>query len=112
MLKKYSVCSFQGTFCHDGVVTVLSGTLAGLGSGKRRSLQGVSSIGFISHQRPEARSGLSSQIKPVILFEAGNLLLSHIVANIVPSAARVLTIVFGMGTGVSPGRIATRNLRY
>ena len=27
----------------------------------------------------------------------------------VPSAARVLTVVFGMGTGVSPGRIAARN---
>ncbi len=28
----------------------------------------------------------------------------------VPSAARVLTVVFGMGTGVSPGRIAARNV--
>ena len=27
----------------------------------------------------------------------------------VPSASRGLTIVFGMGTGMSPGRIATRN---
>ena len=37
-------------------------------------------------------------------------LLSHIVSNIVPSAACVLTVVFGMGTGVPPKRIATRNL--
>ena len=40
----------------------------------------------------------------------GSLLLSHIVSNIVPSAVRVLTVVFGMGTGVSPGRIATTNI--
>ena len=38
---------------------------------------------------------------------SGNLLLSHIVSNIVPSAARVLTIVFGMRTGVSLWRIVT-----
>ena len=42
---------------------------------------------------------------------SGSHLLSHAVSSIVPSAARVLTIVFGMGTGVSPGRIATRHLR-
>ena len=34
-------------------------------------------------------------------------LLFHTVSSIVPSAALVLTIVFGMGTGVSPGRINT-----
>ena len=38
---------------------------------------------------------------------SGSHLLSHVVSNIVPSAARVLTVVFGMGTRVSPGRIAT-----
>jgi hypothetical protein len=32
----------------------------------------------------------------------GNDLLSHIVANAVPSARAGLTAVFGMGTGVSP----------
>ena len=41
---------------------------------------------------------------------SGSHLLSHIVSNIVPSAAWVLTIVFGMGTGVTPKRIATRNV--
>ena len=41
---------------------------------------------------------------------SGGHLLSHAVPGIVPSAARVLTVVFGMETGVSPGRIATRNL--
>ena len=38
---------------------------------------------------------------------SGSHLLSHAVARIVPWAAQVLTVVFGMGTGVSPGRIAT-----
>ena len=42
--------------------------------------------------------------------ESGSHLLSHIVSNIVPSAAWVLTIVFGMGTGVSPKRITTRKV--
>ena len=41
---------------------------------------------------------------------SGSHLLSHAVPGIVPSAARALTIVLGMGTGVSPGRIATGNL--
>ena len=41
------------------------------------------------------------------LFNAGGHLLSHTVSSAVPSASRGLTIVFGMGTGVSPGRIAT-----
>ena len=37
----------------------------------------------------------------------GSHLLSHPVTSAVPSAAWVLTIVFGMGTGVTPKRIAT-----
>ena len=37
-------------------------------------------------------------------------LLSHTVSSAVPSADWVLTVVFGMGTGVSPKRIATRNI--
>lgn len=45
-------------------------------------------------------------------FKFGGHLLSHIVSNAVPSAAWVLTIVFGMGTGVSPRRIATKKFRY
>ena len=41
---------------------------------------------------------------------SGSRLLSHIVSNAVPSAAYVLTVVFGMGTGVSHKRITTGNL--
>ena len=43
-----------------------------------------------------------------ILKMSGSRLLSHIVSNIVPSAARIFTVVFGMGTGVASARIATR----
>ncbi len=38
---------------------------------------------------------------------SGSRLLSRTVSSTVPSAAPGLTIVFGMGTGVSPERIAT-----
>ncbi len=44
--------------------------------------------------------------------KSGDHLSSHIVSNAVLSAVRVLTIVFGMGTGVAPGRIVTRNGEY
>ena len=42
----------------------------------------------------------------------GGHLLSHTVSSIVPSAVWVLTIVFGMGTGVTPRRIATKIFCY
>ena len=42
------------------------------------------------------------------LLKSGGHLLSHTVSSAVPSAVWVLTIVFGMGTGVSLRRIATR----
>ena len=41
---------------------------------------------------------------------SGSHLLSHTVSSAVPSADWVLTVVFGMGTGVSPKRIATRDI--
>ena len=43
-----------------------------------------------------------------LIFKSGSHLLSHTVSSIVSSAVWVLTIVFGMYTGVSPKRIATR----
>ena len=43
---------------------------------------------------------------------SGGRLLSHTVSSAVPSAAQALTVVFGMGTGVTPGRIATGNGEY
>ena len=42
--------------------------------------------------------------------DSGDHLLSQAAAHQVPSTAQVLTVVFGMGTGVSPERIITRNL--
>ena len=49
-----------------------------------------------------------SQLSYAPLLIGGHLLF-HTVTSIVPSAAYVLTIVFGMGTGVSHKRIDTRN---
>ena len=43
---------------------------------------------------------------------SGSHLLSHAVARIVPSAVKVLTVVFGMGTGVSPKRIDAGNFEH
>ena len=45
-------------------------------------------------------------------YKSGSHLLSHAVSSIVSSAAQVLTIVFGMRTGVTPERIATRNFEF
>ena len=48
----------------------------------------------------------------LLLHGFGSHLLSHTVASAVPSAVQGLTIVFEMGTGVSPKRIATKNLKF
>ena len=65
------------------------------------SFQGTSSTSVLPHLLG------SLKINQKIFKEPGSHLLSHAVSSIVPSAAQVLTIVFGMGTGVSPRRIAT-----
>ena len=78
-----SVCSFQGTRSARSLTASGSHPWQGLPSLPRIAVRALFSIVFGGH------------------------LLSHAVSSIVPSAARVLTIVFGMGTGVSPGRIAT-----
>ena len=61
-----------------------------------------------SNSRPPAckAGALPTELCP---HESSIHLLSHTVTSIVPSAAYVLTIVFGMGTGVSHKRIDTRN---
>ena len=68
------------------------------------SFQGTSSTSVLPHLLG------SLKINQKIFKEPGSHLLSHAVSSIVPSASWVLTIVFGMGTGVSPGRIATEKL--
>ena len=45
-----------------------------------------------------------------LLNKSGSRLLFHTVSSIVPSAVQVLTVVFGMRTGVAPARIATRQI--
>ena len=74
-------------------------------------------MGLSGLEPPTSRlSGVRSNrlsYKPMFFFfKARSHLLSHIVSNTVPSAAQVLTVVFGMGTGVSPVRIATGNIKF
>ena len=52
---------------------------------------------FNKETRPREEDGLLSGM-------AGDGLLSHDLAVVVPSALRGLTTVFGMGTGVAPAR--------
>ena len=58
---------------------------------------------------PPARTCLFylKTLSSIFQIESGTHLLSHAVSSIVPSAAYVLTVVFGMGTGVSHKRITT-----
>ena len=69
-------------------------------------------MGLSGLEPPTSRlSGVRSNrlsYKPIFFFCFGGHLLSHTVSSAVPSAAQVLTIVFGMGTGVSHKRIATK----
>ena len=51
---------------------------------------------------------LSSLMRLFCINKSGSRLLFHTVSSIVPSAVQVLTVVFGMRTGVTPARIATR----
>ena len=69
-------------------------------------------MGLSGLEPPTSRlSGVrSNQLSYKPFFYSGSHLLSHAVSSIVPSAVRGLTIVFGMGTGVTPGRIGTGNI--
>ena len=67
-------------------------------------------MGLSGLEPPTSRlSGVRSNQLSYKPIKSGTHLLSHIVSNIVPSAAYVLTVVFGMGTGVSHKRIGTGN---
>ena len=69
-------------------------------------------VGTSGFEPPTSRlSGVRSNRLSYKPIESGIHLLSHAVSSIVPSAAQVLTVVFGMGTGVSPERIDTRNMK-
>ena len=70
-------------------------------------------MGLSGLEPPTSRlSGVRSNRLSYKPIESGIHLLSHAVSSIVPSAGQVLTIVFGMGTGVSPKRIDTGNLSF
>ena len=65
-------------------------------------------MGLSGLEPPTSRlSGVRSNRLSYKPIESGIHLLSHAVSSIVPSAAYVLTVVFGMGTGVSHKRITT-----
>ena len=100
---------------------------AGLPSFQRRSLIHLCSVfisisqslvalpfqvmGLSGLEPPTSRlSGVRSNRLSYKPIESGIHLLSHAVSSIVPSADQVLTVVFGMGTGVPPDRIDTRIL--
>ena len=72
-------------------------------------------MGLSGLEPPTSRlSGVRSNqlsYKPIFFFKFGGHLLSHTVSSAVPSAVQVFTIVFGMGTGVAPERIATKSFR-
>ena len=72
-------------------------------------------MGLSGLEPPTSRlSGVRSNLlsyKP-LYFKSGSRLFFHTVASIVPSAVQGLTVVFGMGTGISPARIATRQIIF
>ena len=76
-----------------------------------RCFRGFPRVGLSRLELPTSRlSGVRSNLlsyKP-LYFKSGSRLFFHTVASIVPSAVQVLTVVFGMRTGVTPARIATR----
>ena len=70
-------------------------------------------MGLSGLEPPTSRlSGVRSNRLSYKPIESGIHLLSHAVSSIVPSAGQVLTVVFGMGTGVSHKRIDTRILCF
>ena len=74
-------------------------------------LMDICPVGLSGLEPPTSRlSGVRSNRLSYKPIESGIHLLSHAVSSIVPSADQVLTVVFGMGTGVSPDRIDTRIL--
>ena len=74
----------------------------------------VKTVGSSGLEPPTSRlSGArSNRLSYEPLLDSGSHLLSRAVSSQVSSAACVLTVVFGMGTGVSHKRIATGNFQF
>ena len=70
-------------------------------------------MGSSGLEPPTSRlSGVRSNRLSYEPIDSGDHLLSQAASHQVPSTAQVLTVVFGMGTGVSPRRIITGNLSF
>ena len=68
-------------------------------------------MGSSGLEPPTSRlSGVRSNRLSYEPIDSGDHLLSQAASHQVPSTAQVLTVVFGMGTGVSPERIITGNI--
>ena len=68
-------------------------------------------VGLSGLEPPTSRlSGVRSNRLSYEPIDSGDHLLSQAASHQVPSTAQVLTVVFGMGTGVSPERIITGNM--
>ena len=110
-LRLFSIFGFQGTFLTE-ILSVIQN--------QDFSQSWITGKTSLSKQRFPADTGYTFRCRSIFIGSfpwtflkgSGSHLLSHAVSSIVSSAASVLTIVFGMGTGVSPKRIATGNLRY
>ena len=110
----FSVCSFQGTLLTDCLSVIrIQNFFWTLITGKpsvnsTALLMGLAAISCCS-SLPVFIFKLRQRIcLRSFFFKFGGHLLSHTVSSAVPSAVQVLTIVFGMGTGVTPERIATK----
>ena len=68
-------------------------------------------VGLSGLEPPTSRlSGVRSNRLSYEPIDSGDHLLSQAASHQVPSTAQVLTVVFGMGTGVSPERIITEDV--
>ena len=68
-------------------------------------------MGLSGLEPPTSRlSGVRSNRLSYEPIDSGDHLLSQAASHQVPSTAQVLTVVFGMGTGVSPERIITEDV--
>ena len=97
------------SFSSHRLLTVLSvirnlNLLKSLITGKTSYLNSTSLLMYVSSFDPVL---FWKHICYAVLYKSGSHLPSHTVTSIVLSAASVLTIVFGMWTGVSQKRIAT-----
>ena len=110
-LRAASRCVCKHHACAGGLNTRVTLCLFGLCASRINPAHFRVLVGLSGLEPPTSRlSGVRSNRLSYKPIESGIHLLSHAVSSIVPSADQVLTVVFGMGTGVSPDRIDTRIL--